>query len=112
MNHEEFVVMVERLKANTKKFSKIEVETAEDGVDRVVFTFTYVSLQQLSEMTKTLRVARFPDEFPDGTPLPAMMVGKITVCELKKCPTCKHEEWKNITADIGVIMHGGVPRNW
>ena len=112
MNHKEFEEMVERLRANTKTFSNIETEITEEGTDRVTFDYKYASVEQMDIVKKRLRIARFPDAFPDGSPTTPMMKGKITICEIKKCSECGQEVIKNVTRELGALLQGVPVKGW
>jgi len=116
LNSEEFSQIVERLRRDTEHFSNIEViehEKRDDGHfgDDVIFDMKYVSLDELGEIKKRLKIHRFPEKFPDDSRV-FTFGGKVIISELKKCPTCGHEEWKNVTREVGAKLLGGSVSGW
>lgn len=79
--------------------------------DTVFFTYKRLSLEEMGEATKRLKLHRFPDTI-DGEPTPEMMKGKVVASEAKKCPTCGHETWKNITKELGAVLQGIPVHGW
>jgi len=110
--HKQFVKMVERLKKDTEHFKNLEVGVTEDGHDEVIFDVKYVSLDELGEVNKRLRIHLMHIDKDAPPQLRALLDGKIIICEQKKCPTCGNEEWKNVTREVGAKLLGGSVQGW
>jgi len=113
MDNNGFNHLVKRIKEDKEHFTNIEgpIVTPE-GADEIIFDVEYLSLDELDTIKKRLRIHLMHATKDMPPQLQALIDNKVSICELKKCPTCGNEEWKNVTREINIKILGGSVRGW